>query len=228
MQAVAEKTFGQLGEVAQGRARMVQVDTSQRRETALGAEDIRGLDAALGGSPRVLLTPTGGGGRAGLSGAEWSGQVRLGEGEEDRERARKDQARKDQAWKDQSMRDQEMMELARKDQARHDQDRQDQARKERERMELEQAMMQSRMDQAQREQQRVMEQRTMDNGRETRQMMDGVRFDEEVDEIVPRVASSPSPVDDLADRDSLVGRASSLRRAVGRSWLRLSMDGSKL
>lgn len=44
MQAIADKTYGQVGEVHHGRARVVQVDTSQRRQAAIGVEEVMGLE----------------------------------------------------------------------------------------------------------------------------------------------------------------------------------------
>lgn len=44
MQAIADKTYGQVGEVHHGRARVVQVDTSQRRQAAIGVEELMGLE----------------------------------------------------------------------------------------------------------------------------------------------------------------------------------------
>lgn len=44
MQAIADKTYGHVGEVHQGRARVVQVDPSQRRQAAIGLEEVMGLD----------------------------------------------------------------------------------------------------------------------------------------------------------------------------------------
>ncbi|KAJ4412524.1 hypothetical protein N0V82_008749 [Gnomoniopsis sp. IMI 355080] len=55
MQAIADKTYGQVGEVHQGRARVVQVDNSQRRQAAIGLEEVLGLD--LDRSPRRPLGP---------------------------------------------------------------------------------------------------------------------------------------------------------------------------
>lgn len=44
MQAIADKTYGQVGEVHHGRARVVEVDTSQRRQAAIGVEEVMGLE----------------------------------------------------------------------------------------------------------------------------------------------------------------------------------------
>lgn len=44
MQAIADKTYGQVGEVHHGRARVVQVDLSQRRQAAIGVEEMMGLE----------------------------------------------------------------------------------------------------------------------------------------------------------------------------------------
>lgn len=55
MQAIAEKTYGQVGEVHHGRARVVQVDTSQRRQAAIGVEEVMGLEAEH--SPRRPVGP---------------------------------------------------------------------------------------------------------------------------------------------------------------------------
>lgn len=55
MQAIAEKTYGQVGEVHQGRARVVQVDSSQRRLAAIGLDEVMGLDGGRG--PRLPSRP---------------------------------------------------------------------------------------------------------------------------------------------------------------------------
>lgn len=55
MQAIADKTYGQVGEVHHGRARVVQVDTSQRRQAAIGVEEVMGLEAEP--SPRRPVGP---------------------------------------------------------------------------------------------------------------------------------------------------------------------------
>lgn len=44
MQAIAGKTYSQITEVYQGRARVVEVDSSQRRKAAIGLEEVLGLD----------------------------------------------------------------------------------------------------------------------------------------------------------------------------------------
>lgn len=55
MQAIADKTYGQVGEVHQGRARVVQVDTTQRRQAAIGLDEVLGLDSDR--SPRRPVGP---------------------------------------------------------------------------------------------------------------------------------------------------------------------------
>lgn len=58
MQAIAEKTQGQVGEVHHGRARIVQVDSSQRRRAAIGLDEVLGLDVDSSPQRRFGLVPS--------------------------------------------------------------------------------------------------------------------------------------------------------------------------